>query len=122
MPTFCFVPILRDELYEIAAFWNTHSICPVNNSETPSGKPDVLYYIPDLQGHRNYVCTPENFLLSLEVAEETCCTRKLEWSCSPEFKELASIIMEDLLLPSNASDAEDLYICLLLSIELTQND
>lgn len=109
--------------YEIAAYWNTHSIRPVNNSETPNGRLDVLYYIPDTQGHRNYMCTPENFLLSLEVAEETCCTRESVWSCSPEFKELASMIMEeeDLALPRNAADAEDLYIRLLSSIEFTRN-
>ena len=119
---FCFMPILRDELYEIAAYWNTHSIRPVNNSETPNGRPDVLYYIPETQGHRNYKCTPENFLLSLKVAEETCCTRECAWSCSPEFKELASMIMvEDLVLPRNAADAEHLYIRLLSSIELSRN-
>ena len=120
---FCFMPILRDELYEIAAYWNTHSIRPVNNSETPNGRPDVLYYMPETQGHRNYKCTPENFLLSLEVAEETCCTRECVWSCSPEFKELASMIMveEDLVLPRNAADAEHLYIRLLSSIELSRN-
>ena len=82
-----------------------------------------LYYMPETQGHRNYKCTPENFLLSLEVAEETCCTRECVWSCSPEFKELASMIMveEDLVLPRNAADAEHLYIRLLSSIELSRN-
>lgn len=113
------MPVLRDELYAIASHWNTHSIRPVNNSETPAGRPDVLYFLPETNGHENFKCMPEAFLLTIEVVEESCCTRESAWSCSPEFQELASIIMEEegLVMPRSGEDAEDLYVRLLTSIE-----
>lgn len=119
---FCFMPVLRDELYAIACYWNTHSIRPVNNSETPDGRPDVLYFLPEAQGHENLKCMPDDFLLTLEVVEESCCTREPVWSCSSEFQELASIIMDEegLVMPRSTRDAEDLYVRLLTSIESTR--
>jgi hypothetical protein len=47
---FCFMPVLRDELYSITSYWNTHSIRQVNNSESPAGRPDQLYFIPRKPG------------------------------------------------------------------------
>lgn len=116
------MPILRDELYAIAGHWNTHSIRPVSNSETPNGKPDVLYFLPETQGHDDFKCTSEDFLLTAEVVEELCCTSESIWSCTPKFQKLASMIMEEegLIMPKSVRNAEDLYIHLQTSIESTR--
>ena len=34
--------------------WNSHRIREVRDSECPSGRPDVLYYLPSNQGAREY--------------------------------------------------------------------
>ena len=88
------MPVLRDKLYAITSQWNTHSIRQVNNSESPAGRPDQLYFIPQMQGNQDFKCLPEEFDLTLEAAEELYC-RESEWGCSPEFQELAHIFMSE---------------------------
>ena len=34
--------------------WNLHKIRPSRNSESPPGGPDVLFFLPQLQGTRGY--------------------------------------------------------------------
>ena len=111
--------VLRDELYSIACYWNTHNIRHVNNSESPAGRPDQLYFIPQTQGDQDYKCLPQEFDLTLEAVEELYCCRESEWGCSPEFQELANILMleETLTMPRNAQEAEHLYVRLLMLIE-----
>ena len=67
--------VLRDELYSIACHWNTHNIRHVNNSESPGGRPDQLYLIPQTQGNQDYKCLPQEFDLTLEAVEELYCCR-----------------------------------------------
>ena len=52
---FCFVPILRDELHGAARLWNLHRILPSTNLESPSGRPDVLFFLPEVSGTRNCI-------------------------------------------------------------------
>lgn len=40
---FCFMPLIRKELYKVAVLWNLHKIRPMNNAESPSGRLDMLY-------------------------------------------------------------------------------
>ena len=103
---FCFMPVLRDELYSITSYWNTHSIRQVNNSESPAGRPDQLYFIPQIQENQDFKCLPEEFDLTLETVQELYCYRESEWGCSPEFQELANIFMseESLTMPRNAQE------------------
>ena len=73
---FCFMPVLRDELYSITSYWNTHSIRQVNNSESPAGRPDQLYFIPQIQENQDFKCLPEEFDLTLETVQELYCYRE----------------------------------------------
>ena len=41
----CFMSILRKELTDIANEWNRHLLSP-NRNNTPSGRPDVIYFPP----------------------------------------------------------------------------
>jgi len=47
---FCFTELLQEELYRVARHWNTHRIRPYPNQESHPGKPDVLFFIPELKG------------------------------------------------------------------------
>ncbi|XP_023810784.1 uncharacterized protein LOC111947453 isoform X1 [Oryzias latipes] len=42
----CFLGVLQKDLDEYKHQWNTHIIRPVRLSKCPSGKPDVMYYLP----------------------------------------------------------------------------
>lgn len=43
---YCFLGVLQKELDEYKLYWNTHTIRPVHQSRSPSGKPEAMYHIP----------------------------------------------------------------------------
>ena len=47
---FCFLPLLRSELNCAGRLWNEHHIRYCKNSEGPSGKPDQMFFLPQLYG------------------------------------------------------------------------
>lgn len=52
---FSFKDVLQQELNKIAEAWNIHNMRPVNNAESPSGKPDMLFFMPELKGAKSYM-------------------------------------------------------------------
>ena len=114
---FCFMNILRDELQRVARLWNAHRIRPSTNVESPCGRPDVLFFLPEVADTRNFIT--DVGLDELELAEERCCYRTPDSGCCEEFVELAGIIMEEnnLQFPRTAEDAVTLYVNLLEAIE-----
>ena len=46
--------IIQDELKHVAEECNLHRIRPCRNSESPAGRPDVLYFLPDLEEAIDY--------------------------------------------------------------------
>ena len=114
---FCFMSILRDELHRAARLWNVHKIRPSTNVESPSGRPDVLFFLPEVSNSRNYITGVD--LDELELAEERCCKRTPQSGCCEEFVQLASMIMEEkgLEFPRTAEEAATLYVTLLEEIE-----
>ena len=59
---FCFMQVLRDEL------WNLHRMRPSTNVESPSGRPDILYFLPEINGARNLITVVS--LDNVEIAEQ----------------------------------------------------
>lgn len=114
---FCFMNMLRDELQRVARLWNVHKIRLSTNVESPSGRPDVLFFLPEVSNTSNFVS--EVCLDELELAEERCCNRAPQSGCCEEFAQLASIIMEEqnLQFPRTAEEATTLYVNLLEEIE-----
>ena len=45
---FCYREIVQDELYGVVKHWNTHSIRPSLNMESPSVRPDTSYFLPEV--------------------------------------------------------------------------
>ena len=43
--------VIQAELNRIAQHWNLHRIRTQNNMEGPSGQPDTLFFLPELEGH-----------------------------------------------------------------------
>ena len=114
---FCFTPVIRDELHKVAVLWNLHKIRPSTNAESPSGRPDMLYFAPEVTGGED-LKEPVD-LEDVDVAEESCCHRSPESGCVDEFTQLVSIIMQEqnLNMAKTAEEAVVLYSILLESIE-----
>ncbi len=109
------MPVLQEELHEVAKLWNTHVIRPSHDEDSPSGRPDTLYFTPEATGTINYLVNVYN--ADVEVVQELSCQERS--TCLPEFKELALIVMKErgLFYPDNYSDAENLYLELVQALE-----
>jgi len=103
------MPILRDELNRTARQWNLHRIRPSTNLESPSGRPDVLFFLPEVSDTKNHMDVD---LDELELAEERCCYRPPQSGCLDEFTQLAEIIMREksLQFPRTPEEATTLYV------------
>ena len=105
--------VLQGELHRAAEEWNVHRIRPSNNVESPSGKPDVLYFVRELVHAQDYM-TPVD-MDEIQIAEDMCAERPQAKGCSSHFRELAEMIMQDegLEIASTADEALQLYFDLL---------
>ena len=114
---FCFISMLREELYEFAMEWNLHRIRKSVNPESPGGQPDVLYFLSSMTDDVRDLITPVSEE-DIEIAQQRCCIQVPEHGCSEEFVELASIIMLEnhLEMPSNPEDGVILYSTILENI------
>ena len=113
---FCYMPIIKKELQNVARLWNLHRIRPSSNINSPHGRPHLLYHFPETTGVVD--CKHDVDMDSLDVAKQMCCN-DLPLCYSPEFDKLAELIMteEDLSIPQDATDACSLYMTLISEIE-----
>ena len=114
---FCFMAILREELYRVARLWNVHRIRPSSNMESPAGRPDFLFFLSEANEARDY--KKPVAIQDLVIAEERCCKKLPPNGCDANFTELVTIIMEenDLVMPTNPEEAIILYAVLLEEID-----
>ena len=47
---YCFGRLIQDELNQFTKEWNSHRIRPCKKADAPAGVPDVLYFLPSLNG------------------------------------------------------------------------
>ena len=109
--------LIQDELKHVAEEWNLPRIRPCRNSDPPAGRPDVLYFLPELEEAENYSTpVPSD---EIDLAKEVCCDQLNEQPAPREFVELVHLIMdeEDLRMPDDAEEALRLYIDLVYHIE-----
>ena len=110
------MPLLRSELHQVALSWNLHRIRKNVNAESPPGKPDILYFIPEINNTRDYKSSVD--LRNVDIAEQLCAERLSPSGCSTVFYELAAIIMvqEQWHNPNNAEEGKELFSKLLTHI------
>ena len=115
---FCFMKLIQDELKRVAEHWNVHKIRPSLNSECPAGRPDVLFFLPELMETTDYSTTVPNG--EMDVAEDICCERVVNQAACEPFVNLANLIMNDegLRMPEDANEALSLYFDLIYYIEM----
>ena len=100
--------VIQSELHRAALEWNAPRIRPSSNVESPSEKPDVLYFIPASAESQNY-------MKLIEIAKDTCAEQPQVSGCCPYFKNLCELIMEDegREPATTAEEALQLYVDLL---------
>lgn len=105
--------LLQYELNRVAEHWSLYRIRPSGNGDSPTGQPDVLYFLPELKEAMNYCSSVSEEELGL--AKEMCCE---ETESNRYFTELANIIMEEenLSMPEDAEEALSLYLDLVTHI------
>jgi len=116
---YCFMDILRAELTDVALRWNQHIISPSQNVSLPRGRPDSLYFLPQLYESRSY--RKEINIDELSVFEDPEVIIQPEDN-SPEFLEFVSQVVElkgieNFSKPKTTKDALELYFILLELIQ-----
>ena len=109
--------LLQKELNRVAQHWNLHKIRPSLNQESPPGRPDVLYFLPELNRVSSYLkCVDDDD--ELLVAEELCCENHI-MQADETFVALAQMIMDDnnLRILRTPLEASHLYSEVLYHIE-----
>ena len=114
---YCFMNVLRNELYQVAKLWNLHRIRPSVNNDSPPGRPDLLYFLSQATDTINYATPVDED--DLDVSEYVADVTNASNSADPAFAELAQIIMDEknLRMPESAEEARRLYIDLMHDIE-----
>ena len=113
---FCFANILQDELHRVVAEWNLHPIRRNRNNENRHGKPDVMYFTPELSNTHDY-----GFQVALEdvaMCKELYAKEKPN-EYDEEFWELMQLLRPNLTILANSNDAVNLYISLTRDIQKT---
>jgi hypothetical protein len=103
----CFMGILHDELQCIVKDWNTHTIHSKKGAESPSGKPDVMFTMPELYDTKSYHQTLDND--NLDELKEQYAMPRHDRTCHPVFLELCKRLVPGMQKPSSLGDAIDLY-------------
>ena len=102
---FCFLPIVRRELHLVAELWNTHNIQRQKRCEVEGGKPDIMYFTPEIYGTHNY-------LVKVDVQDVNACKQMYAGDCvdySEDVEELVRLVKLDYVAPSNEYEALKLY-------------
>ncbi|KAK3107591.1 hypothetical protein FSP39_017899 [Pinctada imbricata] len=108
---YCFMPLINQELKRVINQWNIHRIRPSRNLDGPCGKPDILFFQPEVYGTRDFkMSMPGNIrLMEQEYAQDPPSR-----GVSVEFEVLAtSIICQYGLrdqIPTSIYEASELFI------------
>ena len=99
----------QDELDDTALTWNAHVIRPSRNLNVPSGRPNVMYAVPELYQATDHLCPVEE---SHTEACATECTFRQPITCDPDVYQLCNILMAEsqLNVPGDPYQALNLYM------------
>ena len=110
---YCFMHVLQAELDRIVEHWNLHEIRSQKNSNTPSGKPEMLYFVPEVFGGQDHGHNVD--LGDVEACYGLYSSPKKMYS--EDIEELANLLLPAHQQPTNTDDAYTLYRNLLREIE-----
>eukprot|EP00112_Aurelia_sp_Birch-Aquarium-sp1_P012636 Seg2658.1 transcript_id=Seg2658.1/GoldUCD/mRNA.D3Y31 product="hypothetical protein" protein_id=Seg2658.1/GoldUCD/D3Y31 len=100
---FCFTRQVQEELDRIQRLWNTHRMCPVNQSLCPPGRPDVIFNIPENHGAVNHL-----HVVNPDVLQNVY---SLHAKTSPICEEAYLVLFYEIMLREDLSFAHDPEDC-----------
>ena len=106
---FAFIPIIQSDLDNLCREWNVHRVQRNHHTDSPCGKPNVLFYQPELFGtvHYKHMLNEDITVIRDAVGSKTL----PELGCSDEFAEICLKIMidNDYLLLNNYVECVALF-------------
>ncbi|CAL8375385.1 unnamed protein product [Arctogadus glacialis] len=105
---FCFQEVIQEELDEVAAIWNDHRIRASHNPRAPSGRPSMLYAVPNLYGAQNFVQQVDNTRIDLCLED---CSFK-DYPCDEDLYHICIELMTEhnFLMSTDIYQITDLYL------------
>ena len=98
--------LIQAELDRMAKKWNLQAIRAQKNADVSEGKPDILFLLPELNGHIN--CgTPVDHDDVTACKEMYSSNKKV---CSDKFRELLSLIKPDAQPGTDFETSKELFI------------
>lgn len=112
---FVYLRLLRLEVCTVMTLWNTHSIRRSTNAQSPSGKPDIMFYLPELYETRSYLIPTD--IESLNILSDYLTYEVPD--CLPLYREIWESIMieKQFTLPETLEEAADVLAVLLDTVE-----
>lgn len=102
---FCFLPIIRRELQLVVELWNTHNIQRQKRCEVEGGKPDVMFFTPEIYETQSY-------LKEVDIDDVKACKEMYTENCvdfHEGVEELVRLVKPDYVAPSNEYEAVKLF-------------
>jgi hypothetical protein len=108
---FCYMALLSNQLAEIRQLWNIHYIRKSRNCCSPSGKPDMMYFMPDAYDTCDYL--KPYITDDMEHVEGILCNDAP--LCDDIYGELFTILVQEgnKDMPHSLEEADDLLVYLL---------
>ena len=103
---FCYMPVLRKELHSVAKLWNIKKLRVDKNADVLGGKPDVLFFVPEVYSTHSY-------LADVNQENVEACKALYGAQCrdySQEFEELVGYIVPNHRVPQNTEESLTLFI------------
>jgi hypothetical protein len=110
-----FTQLIQRDFSRVVELWNQHLIRTQRNVECPAGKPDVLYFQPQIYGTRDYRMRLLYTAAELEQVKQEYCKPLPEHGCSPDFIVLLTELVGDLnqyTLPNTIEEGYNLFCSL----------
>lgn len=100
---------MKTDLDETAKVWDSHLIRRSRNTNVPTGRPNIMYSIPELYSTDNYLCEIDDE--EIEICKEHATFRSGIHCDEDIYNMCIQIIAENsLLIPKDPDQALDLYL------------
>lgn len=111
---YCFADLIQADLDLMRMQWNRHAIRKQKIAEVVTGKPNSMYYLPELFGHEDQGKPVDEEHIKMCLEEYSIPHIRYD----PTFEELAELLLPRHEKPENVESAKNLYkeLCSLLKL------
>ena len=105
---FCFMDLIEADIHRCAREWNQHRIQTRKNVEGPSGKPNLLFFNPELVNAQSHGFPP-NFDALNDVKYDLESNGYIPPQQDPTFVRLVTLLVPDWKIPGTVDEGLKLY-------------